>query len=428
MRYPNLQYYFYLIIALFLVTGCEKGEDISGYKMSIYSTSPGVINTVKKAYQMTDLKFTPKADIEYNKGVYYTNTTYQGLIYSSVKEIDTYVGTDISFHTFMTAINNPRSKLYTVHINQSPYQGTNCRAYYGTVCSAFVSYALGLPVVFHSYDFPASKLMQKLSSYHPDSIQVGDVLYKSGHVAIITGLGKDETGHVKALEISEAVQNGCIRNVVTSSNFESMMNNKYKSIHRYLEIDKNTDYQSLAEFVPVMGEQSIPFVYNDDICVDKGDKSCYLEGEDVVVNIMHSVDKLEIYKDNSLYQEMDINDNLDISLKDLPYGDYKARVSWGDIYSDYTYWKVVNVMTKLDRVNSIVYFSSANAIPYKIKVCNKAGGRLVNIYTHRLTDEEITQGYALIPPDGITKDYPYLHVSFNTEYGNIIDKPKKWFE
>ena len=91
MRYPNLQYYLYLIIALFLITGCEKEEDISGYKMSIYSTSPGVINAVKKAYQMTDLKFTPKNNIEYNRGTYFTKNTYQGLIYSSVKEIETHM-------------------------------------------------------------------------------------------------------------------------------------------------------------------------------------------------------------------------------------------------------------------------------------------------------------------------------------------------
>lgn len=410
------------------MTSCDGGEDASDYTMSIYSTSPGVINTVKKAYQMTDLKFTPKDNIEYNTGSYYANNTYQGLIYSSVKEIDTYVGFDISFHTFMTAINNPRSKIYTDRIDQSPYHGTNCRAYYGTVCSAFVSYALGLPNIYFSFDFPTSKLMRKLDTNHPDSVQVGDVLYKSGHVALITGLAKDEAGHVHALEISEAVQNGCVKNRVTSSQFEYMMKNSYKSIHRYLEIDQNTDYHSLAEFVPVMDEQAIPFVYNDDVCVDKGDKSCYLEGEEVVINILHNVDKLEIYKGNSLYKVMDIKDDLDISLNDLPYGDYKARVSWGGIDSDFTYWKVVNVTTIIDRSASRIYFSSTNAIPYKIRFANKSGVSSSNIYNHLLTDKEISQGYANIPSNGISQDCPYLHVSFNTEYGNIIDKPKYFYQ
>ena len=352
-------------------------------------------------------------NFSHKRETYFTKNTYQGLIYSSVKEIETYVGSNVSFHTFMTAINNPHSKIYTVRIDQSPYHGVNCKAYYGTVCSAFVS---------------ASKKFRKLTTYHPDSIQVGDVLYKKDHVALITGLAKDESGHVKALEISEATQHGCVRNSITSLEFEDLMNTKYLSVHRYLQIDNNLDYQPLTEFVPVMGEQATPFVYNDDICVDKGDKSCYLEGEEVVVNIMHSVDKLEIYKDNSLYQEMDINDNLDISLKDLPYGDYKARVSWGDIYSDYTYWKVVNVKTKLDRVNSIVYFSSANAIPYFIRGASITGSKGdSNILSHSLTDQERMQGYVNIPQDSLSEKYCYLHVTYKTDYGNIIDKPKKWY-
>lgn len=405
------------------MTSCDGGEDASDYTMSIYSTSPGVINTVKKAYQMTDLKFTPKNNIDYNRGTYFANNTYQGLIYSSVKEIQTYVGADVSFHTFMTAINNPRSKIYTVRIDQSPYHGVNCKAYYGTVCSAFVCYSLGISG-YASYSFPTSNKFRKLNSYHPDSIQVGDVLYKTDHVALITGLAKNEEGHVRAMEISEATQSGCVRNSITSSYFAFLMENEYKSIHRYLEIDKNTDYQSLAEFVPVMDEQTIPFVYNDDVCVDKGDKSCYLEGEEVVINILHSVEKLEIYKDDLLYKEMDIRENLDISLKDLPYGDYKARVSWGGIDSDFTYWKVVNVTTKIEQSSGRVYFSSKNAVPYKISGVNIHGSPA---FGHTITDQEKAQGYVIISTDLFSNDYPYLRVKFKTEYGNIIDRPKYWY-
>lgn len=421
MQYRRINFFIYLLV-FFFITGCET-EDASDYTMSIYSTSPGVINTVKKAYQMTDLKFTPKNNIEYNTGTYFANNTYQGLIYSSVKEIQTYVGSDVSFHTFMTAINNPRSKIYTVHIDQSPYHGTNCRAYYGTVCSAFVCYSLGISG-YASYSFPASNKFRKLISYHPDSIQVGDVLYKTDHVALITGLAKDESGHVKALEISEATQHGCERNTVSVVEFERLMITKYESIHRYLDIDKNIDYQSLAEFVPVMGETAIPFIYNDDICVDKGDKSCYLEGEEVVINILHSVEKLEIYKDDLLYKEMDIRENLDISLNDLPYGDYKARVSWGGIDSDYTYWKVVNVTTKIDRSSGRIYFRSKNAVPYKISGANIHGSPAFN-YT--ITEQEKAQGYVIISTDRFSENYPYLRVKFITEYGNIIDRPKYWY-
>ena len=107
-------------------------------------TYQGAINAVKKAYQLTDIIFSPLLPIAYNQGTYKPNSTYKGMIYSSVKEIGTYVGSNVSFHTFMTAIHNPRSRIYTDRIDEPPYNGTNCRSYYGTVCSGLVSYALGL--------------------------------------------------------------------------------------------------------------------------------------------------------------------------------------------------------------------------------------------------------------------------------------------
>ena len=73
----------------------------------------GAINAVKKAYQMTDITFTPLQSIAYNIGTYQANVTYKGMIYSSVKELGTFVGPNVSFHTFMTAIHNPRSRIYT---------------------------------------------------------------------------------------------------------------------------------------------------------------------------------------------------------------------------------------------------------------------------------------------------------------------------
>ena len=93
----------------------------------------GALNAIKKAYQMTDIMFIPRGTFVANSGkkVYYGGEKYQGLGYSSVKEIDTYVGMDVSFHTFMTAIHNPRSVIYTENVSKPPYHGKNCAAYYG---------------------------------------------------------------------------------------------------------------------------------------------------------------------------------------------------------------------------------------------------------------------------------------------------------
>lgn len=96
---------------------------------------------------MTDLQFIPSDTLYANKRkTYCPNISYKGLVYSSVLETNTFVGIDVSFHTFMTALRNPKSVLYTENINRPPYHGDlmGKGAYYGTVCSGFVSYALGL--------------------------------------------------------------------------------------------------------------------------------------------------------------------------------------------------------------------------------------------------------------------------------------------
>lgn len=135
---------------------------------------------------MTDITFTPRNPIDYNSGTYQPGTTYKGLIYSSVKETETYVGENVSFHTFITAVKNPQSKLYTERVDQYPYHGVNCKAYYGTVCSGLVSYALGLVPRYATFDFPESDLMDIVDYSLPENLQIADVLWRDGHVALIT--------------------------------------------------------------------------------------------------------------------------------------------------------------------------------------------------------------------------------------------------
>ena len=274
------KYFFYIF--LFLLPLCNLACTQDDSLMSIDVTEKtqagntiyandlliGMNNAVKKAYQMTDIRFSPLNPIKYNRGEYLPDTSVKGLIYSSVKEIGTYVGNNVSFHTFMTAIHNPRSKIYTDQIDQPPYHGINCKAYYGTVCSDLVSYALGLWPTFNTYDFPRSDLMQRVDFSSIDNLQVADVLWKSGHVAIITAIKHDADGNVSAIEVSEAIQTRCWRHDVSKSQFPIFMQSSFTDIFRYKELYKNTSYTPCPEFVAVMDEEPIPFTYNDDLCVD----------------------------------------------------------------------------------------------------------------------------------------------------------------
>jgi hypothetical protein len=411
-----------------------------------YSLELGRQNAVKKAYQMTDLQFTPLNPIGQRNGTFESDVTYKGVMYSSAKELETFVGNDISIHTLMTAIHNPKSKIYTEDISLPPYHGKNCRAYYGAVCSSFVSHALGIETRYWANDFPLSELMQEVDNLDLDSLQIADVLWKDGHVAMITDIVRDERDSISKIEISECAGIGCKRYYQSRKQVVKLLSETYKKVFRYKELYKNIDYTPLPQFVAVMDETPVQFQYNDDLCVDKGDKSCYLEEEDVIVNILHDYEYLEVYKDEMLYMTVSTPSEKDIVLSCLPYGDYKARVCYeynSDtgvhtptksngtcMFSDFTYWKVVNTNVIADRLNGRIYFSSANAIPLFIRYCNiyGDGGSLTTNNLQLLTEEEKQQGYIDVSQDRIKTGCPFIRVIFQTDFAKVINKPVNWFE
>ena len=391
-------------------------------------TYQGAINAVKKAYQLTDITFSPLLPIAYNQGTYKPNSTYKGMIYSSVKEIGTYVGSNVSFHTFMTAIHNPRSRIYTDRIDEPPYNGTNCRAYYGTVCSGLVSYALGLIPVYASFDFVDSSEMEELDYSDFDGFHIADVLWRSGHVAMISNVVRDADGKTVSIEISEAVRSGCRRYSVSRSSFQTAYSRNFKKILRYKDLAKNLSYTPVSEFVPVFDETGIPFVYNDDICVDKGDQSCYFTGEEVVLNILSSGDIVEIYKDGVLQSSIDVITD-DIHLTDLDYGVYQARLVKGEKYSEFTSWIMVDCSISSSKGESRVYFNSQNSRPFSFSFCSESGGRTypyTQILCREFTEDEVSQGYISIPLNKVKSDRPFFRITFATDFGRISTKPIKW--
>lgn len=436
----------YFLIFLFLLTvGCATDEDFvtevdllseegATEELSVFpknAIEAGRLNAVKKAYQMTDLVFTPLLPIEANHRTYNAGEAYKGLIYSSVKEIGTYVASNVSFHTFMTAIHNPRSKIYTEILDQYPYHGYNCKAYYGTVCSGLVSYALGIS--HGCCDFPTSELMDAVDTELIDSVHIADVLWNSQHVAMITNVYRNSKGQVKAVEISEAAQSGCIREIITVSRFTSLKKSTYKQIYRYKNISNNIEYEPAPQFVAVLDETPVSFVYNDDLCSDKGDKACYRENEDVVINVMHDYNYLEVYKDEELVLKIESTPNRDIVLQNLTFGDYKARICYGGspVFSDFTKWKVVNMELIPDRSAGRLYFKSENAIPLKMCFTDIAGSRKypnTELFRCTLTDEDRSRGYIEIPEELTKKEKPYIHFTFSTDYGKIQHSPINWFK
>ena len=426
---------------LILVTLMSCGQNYkNNSKESILKEeiSIGAWNAVRKAHQMTDLPICPQATLYVNKHkTYSAGKEDKGLIYSSTREINTSIGQDVSFHTFMTALHNPKSLLYSERINRPPYHGTNCRTYYGTVCSGLVTYALGLKITQRSADIPSADYFEQVEDQSANGVQVADVLWSKGHMMLVTAVERISDGRIGKIEYCESVETGARRRVLEDgAAFNKLLVRRKLIIYRYKELYKNVDYTPINEFVAVDGERKIPFKYNDDICTSKGDKACYITGEKVVLNVFGAYRNVEIYKDSTLYKMVNVDKNNDVILSDLPYGDYQARAVNGSSKSDFTRWKVIDVNVKVDRDKNRICFSSANATPVYYEFSDIAGNRPVNkavrIYAAEFTEEQVKNGYVTVkaprkPTENKTGN-PYVKVHFECDYGMVINKPLNWFK
>lgn len=392
----------------------------------------GKLNAIKKAYQFTEIPFVPTGVIEINKGYdpYLPDVEYKGLPYSSTKEIGTSVPGAVSFYTFVTAVRNPRSKLYTEHIDELPYHGGNCRAYYGTVCSSLVSYALGLKPAMGSSGFVESDLMEDIGYKVPEDVEVGDVLWVKSHVAIITDMQLDKEGMVQMVEVSETVHTGSRRRQYKRNAFDDMMHSRFDKVIRYNFIENNTEYQAFPEIVPVLEEIPVPISYNDDLCVDKGDRSNYLVGEDVTINIFSLYDSVVVYKDNERYACFTAGNGYgDVTMSNLPYGSYSACLWSNKNKTKETSWIVVDYNVSYYKGEQVIYFSSMNSTPTLVRLCSISGGRGVSsekLLLRYITEEERTAGRLYVPVDKYYDDkHSYVQVKFKTAFGTASTRPIK---
>jgi len=400
--------------------------------------SIGAINAVKKAHQMADLPIRPVATLHANKKkTYEAGKLYSGLIYSSAKELNNFVGQDVSIHTFMTALHNPRSVLYTERIDLPPYHGVNCMAYYGTVCSGLITYALGFKITQRSGDILVDDRFELIKDQSAGGIKLADLVCRKGHPAMVTGIERDSSGKITRVEMTSARQSGCCRYYIEGEEaFNNRLKQKGLEIYRYKHLYKNTSYTPCNEFVAVEGEKLKQFHYNESICANKGDRSCYISGDSIVLNIFGDGDKVEVYKDSKLYKEIIINKrNTNVLLRNYPNGDYKARVVKGKEKSDFTHWKIIDVNLKIEMKQGRIYFSSANATPVYYEFCNVNGSRPTNknrIYVAEFTEEERKNGYANVHAPKRSTDaksgYTCVKVHFECEYGMVINKPINWFK
>ena len=310
-------------------------------------TSYGVRNAICRAHQLLDTRWTPLMELypkSSKKSAYITSArngqphtstdAYTGIPYSSTRVLDKFVGLEIAFDTFLSAVKNPASILYTTDLSDFQEDAYHCAIHnaflaYGTVCSAFVDYALDLPIHRSTHEWGTAPEFFKIPVQSADSLSLCDTLVTTrpdgstgGHVRLVTGLARDAEGHVMQVEISEGWSPCPIRNWYTAEDFNATLTEagKMYQIFRYKHLEQ-------VRPVPKLQDRG-----NSSLMLNYGNYANYRTTEPITFNINCDADTLMIESNDyrqtvalsDLKPTLLYNNSYKLLTMTLPAGCYKA--------------------------------------------------------------------------------------------------------
>ena len=246
---------------------------------------------IRRSRLITDAEWTPLRDIRSHPidkpNWHKAGVTVKGMPYSSVEAVDKFLGENVSFHTFLSALDNPDSILYTRDL----IGFKNASGYYGCVCNETVRFAIGIPRrynTYHWYEMPGMRMVADAGCYTADRIELCDVLHynkgKGGHVALITDILRDDDGSIAEIEVSEASVPCCVCHSFSVESFFKTIG-KF-SLCRYDYLDEMPDHSPEDEallFSERATKRTLP-----SIAQWFGDRANCLEGEEVVISVFSS--------------------------------------------------------------------------------------------------------------------------------------------
>ncbi len=208
-----------------------------------------------------------------------------GVNYSATRYDEKYIGINVSIHTFMTALANPDSVLYTRSLHGKHFLSS---AFYGTVCSEFVSYVLGLPFHIDCQQWPHLDGITKVNTDVLENLELCDVLNeKTYHTAIITGINRDNDGNIVNITVTESAPPKIVSQEFSPKEFrEYWLNNNYEVL-RYSKTDDITYTPSPWVRLQEDPETNAP-IPNPILMADYGDKANYSLGESVTISVFDS--------------------------------------------------------------------------------------------------------------------------------------------
>lgn len=411
------------LFLVLLLLGCEKIEltpeiltpqvFVQAYTNDNFeanSISSSIV--LERAYQMANVRWTPLDNIPFNKNSFFlSGVKVSGVPYSSVKELNTYLFQDVSYYTFMTAVHNPRSVLYTDNISQPPYHGLNCGTYYGAVCSSSVMYALGFNIPFYADQIVQLPFMEKVEPQVVDSLKVCDIIWKSGHVQMVFDIEHQADSLYKVTMFESSGKSAHIK-PYSIQDFKKMWEKNQYEAYRYKFISYDERPESFNDLPSIS--------YNDDLCPSKGDKSVYRDDDTITINIFNpNYSEIVLMKNGELVSSIAYKGDLH-KYEHLQPGLYSVFLQSGDNKTDSVSFEVIDthVDFSVNETNrSISIYFSSSAVADFAALCTLDGSSLY----YPISNDDRAKGYVVVPK----WNYPeyYCKVIFKGKYGSMINHP-----
>jgi hypothetical protein len=297
---------------------------------------------VEYARIMSRVKWTPVADgmPKRGSGDFKEGTEYTGVPYSSVKAVGRCIGFDIYLKTFLAAVENPHSVLYTEDLSGKV---SNAAPYYGKVCSTFTSYGLqcALPYRSSHHDTQFRSGVVLVDPQSAQGAQPGDVIYTppakvggGSHVELVTAVEKvgEKVTAVRVEDSWPPTTRNLLRKV---SDFDSHISSRNRRLYRVTDFDAWHEHNKAESFLfPNYDEDSATPAINRVLLLDRGDWVPYYKDQAVKFHVMdrdsQGVQSLVVKRGDTIVEQIKVHSKGVIERLFSECGDYTAHCVMSD--------------------------------------------------------------------------------------------------
>lgn len=362
---------------------------------------------------------------------YQPNVEIVGIPYSCAGEYGRNIGSDVRIETFMTALKNPNSVVYTMDTRDiAPSSLSSC--YYGNNCSSFTNILQNIPVLCFGRNcfFGGNRIIE-----FPQDIecaQIGDMVYlqrevqDSGHAVIIIGLTKED-GDITNIRIAEETLHNA---VIVDYSKQSFIDAFFKGGrgYEYADIYRNNGIHNLTEYEDFNAED---YQFSNDIGLNLGNNTNYDKCDSLPIEVtIFNGDSFDLIKDGMIIETHKPSEGepgyggtrvvtIDKSLLDC--GLYEVRPNQG-ISQFFSLTNRGTASAHKTRDGSVVvssYNHSSNVIPFGILFFSNTWRKTTRGMYEMDGKDTVIVPSSFVKSIDTYNDITYIMIAYRNEYGNI---------